>query len=88
MIVSGRIVKGRKTLFSRRAEDGRGGGAGFRDKLESCLLRLCGDADISVPVWLSKNTAELARFGKTSFFAEQFVERVEFDRFEIRIDEP
>jgi hypothetical protein len=88
MIVSGKLVKGRKTLFSRLAEDGRGGGASFRDKLEACLLRLCKDADISVPAWLSKNTAELARFGKTSFFAEQFFERVDFDRFEIRIEEP
>ena len=59
----------------------------FRDKLECCLLYLCRDADISVPMWLSANSREFGRFGKTSFHADQFNERVNFDRFEIKLTE-
>ena len=57
----------------------------FHDRLENCLLSLCHDADIPAPIWLSKNTNDLARFKKTSFYAEQFAEKVNFDRFEIKI---
>ncbi|MDR1439530.1 MAG: hypothetical protein LBJ10_05820 [Clostridiales bacterium] len=88
MVVSGKIVKGRRTAFNRRAEDACEPGASFHDRLQDCLLRLCHDAGIAAPIWLKKNTAELARFRKTSFSAEQFAERVDFDRFEIRIEEP
>jgi hypothetical protein len=65
--------------------DGLPPGAGFADRLESCLLALCKSADIPAPIWLSKNTFELARIGKTSFSADQFAEPVRFDMFEIRL---
>ena len=55
----------------------------FRDKLEKCLLDLCGGLDIPVPLWLKKNTRELAVFRRTFFSREQFVEKVWFDKFEI-----
>ena len=42
---------------------------------------------ISVPMWLSKNTREFARYKWTTFNADQFFEPVSFDRFEIRLEE-
>ena len=87
MIVSGRIIKGHKTVYRNNFEDACPDSADFRDKLENCLLGLCRDADIPAPIWLAKNTAELARFNRAVFFAEQFAEAVSFDRFEIRIVE-
>ena len=87
MILTGRIIKGHKTKYQNMAADTCAPSSDFRDKLENCLLSLCRDADIPAPMWLSKNTAELARFSKTSFFAEQFAEAVSFDRFEIKITE-
>ena len=87
MILTGRIVRGHKTVYLRSMPDACAAGADFRDKLESCLLSLCKDADIPAPIWLSKNSAELGRFNKTDFFADQFPERVKFDRFVIKITE-
>jgi len=86
-VLSGRVAEGQKTLFRMDARDRLPAGAAFRDRLEDCLLQLCQAADIPAPMWLAKNTAEIARFAKTSFLAEQFAERVAFDAFEIRITE-
>ena len=87
MILSGRIIKGHKTLYQKSIADTCAPQSDFRDRLENCLLGLCKDADISAPVWMTVNTNELARFRKTSFYAAQFNEAVNFDRFEIRIVE-
>jgi hypothetical protein len=57
----------------------------FRDKLEMCLIDLCKELDIPVPLWLKKNTRELAIFRRTLFSPEQFMEKVWFDKFEIRL---
>lgn len=57
----------------------------FRDKLEKCLVDLCLALDIPVPLWLKKNTRELAVFRKTFFTSEQFIDKVWFDRFEIKL---
>lgn len=59
----------------------------FRDKLEKCLLDLCSKLDIPVPLWLKKNTRELAIFHRTFFSYEQFVEKVWFDKFEIILEQ-
>ena len=87
MILNGRIVKGHKTIYQKDIADTCGPTADFRDRLENCLLALCKDADIPVPMWLTKNTIELGRFKKTNFLAEQFPEPTKFDRMEIKISE-
>ncbi len=43
--------------------------------------------DLERPHWFDKNTKELAMFSKTSFHADQFIESIEFDYFEIEIIE-
>lgn len=87
MIINGRLIKGHKTVYQHSIADTCPPASGFRDKLENCLLGWCGGADIPAPIWLSKNTSELARFHKTFFYAEQFTENVGFDRFELKIIE-
>ena len=57
----------------------------FRDKLENCLVGLCAVLEIPVPLWLKKNTRELAVFRKTFFSSEQFIEKVWFDKLEIML---
>lgn len=57
----------------------------FRDKLEKCLVDLCAQMDIPVPLWLKKNTRELAIFKRTFFSPEQFIDKVWFDKFEIML---
>jgi len=60
-------------------------GLSFRDKLEKCLLDICSGFDIPVPLWLKKNTRELAIFRRTFFTNEQFMEKIWFDKFEIKL---
>lgn len=59
----------------------------FNDKLENCFIEVCSKLEIPVPLWLHKNTKEFARYRKTFFANEQFMEKVWFDKFEIRIEE-
>ena len=41
------------------------------------------EADIARPLWLDKHLKEWARFQRTAFLPEHFVEDVRFDRLEI-----
>lgn len=56
----------------------------FRETLETCFISLCKELDIQVPMWLKKNTTEFASFRRTSFTEEQFIEKVNFQRLEIK----
>ena len=58
----------------------------FHDRLEDSFVSLCKELGISVPVWLKKNTKELAMCKKTSFFKDQFYDDFIYERFEIRLD--
>ena len=47
------------------------------------LVEMCKRLDLPCPIWLSKHDSEYARFRRTAFSPEHFVESVEFDRLEI-----
>lgn len=85
MKLYGRLVRGTKMIKQAQVEKDDSLGT-FHDRLEECLIDLCKDLDIQVPVWLKKNTTELAMYHKTFFEKEQFVENINFDKFEIRIE--
>ncbi len=55
----------------------------FREQLEECLIMVCKELDIEVPIWLKKNTKEFGLYRKTSFNSDHFGETINFDRFEI-----
>ncbi len=78
VVKNGRIVKDAKVENNDYKLD-------FRDKLEACLLNLCKMLEIPVPLWLTKNTTDFARYRRTSFDSEQFVDEVGFDRLEIKL---
>jgi len=61
-------------------------GVSFHDRFEEAFITLCKELDISVPIWLDKNTKEIAMSKKTSFYEDQFDDDFLFDRFEMRID--
>lgn len=84
MKMSGRLIKGNKTIKKSMVynEDEN---LPYRDALEQCLIKLCRELDIEVPVWLRKNTSEFAAFQKTSFNREHFLEDIKFDRFEMEV---
>jgi len=49
------------------------------------LVALCDHFDLSKPVVCAKHTAELGRFFRTVFYADDFVENVSFDTLEVEI---
>ena len=55
----------------------------FRDQLEECLILVCKELDIEVPIWLKKNSHDFGLYRKTSFNSDHFGEAITFDRFEI-----
>ena len=51
------------------------------------LEEACRQLDIPRPLWLGKNEREYARFLRTTFIQEHFMESVAFDKLEIeRLD--
>ncbi|MGI6777855.1 MAG: hypothetical protein ACOX7R_07495 [Acetivibrionales bacterium] len=85
MKLYGDIKKGTKIIKHLLVESNNEG-LSFHDALEENFVTLCRELDIPVPLWLKKNTVEFASFRRTFFPKEQFIEKVNFDRFEIRLE--
>lgn len=84
MTLNGKIFVEGKLIKEAASEDNEEG-HNFRDKLETCLVNLCALLDIPVPLWLKKNTRELAIFRRTFFSSEQFIDKIWFDKLEIKL---
>ncbi|PYG85742.1 hypothetical protein LY28_03161 [Ruminiclostridium sufflavum DSM 19573] len=84
MKLHGRLVRQGKLIKEAWAESQDASGE-FREQLEECLILLCKELDIEVPLWLKKNSKEFGIYRKTSFDSNHFGEAVSFDRFEIAL---
>ena len=84
MKFTGRLIKGTRILKTVTCENNTGGS--LHAVMENSLITICKDLDISVPIWLKKNTSEFAIFRRTSFDSSQFNEQVGFERFELRME--
>ncbi|MCX8131211.1 MAG: hypothetical protein N3I35_14065 [Clostridia bacterium] len=84
MRLTGRIVKDRITLKEAVVES-KDDSLSYRDALEYCLIHLCRELDIQVPMWLRNNTAEFVNYRRAIFTEEHFVEKINFDKFEIKV---
>lgn len=85
MKLYGRLSKGTKIIKQAYVEKDDSEGT-FHDRLEESLIEVCRKLDIPVPMWLKKNTTEFAMYRKTFFERDQFIESINFDRFEIKIE--
>ena len=86
MKLYGKLIKDTRIIketFAERNDES----VSFRDQLEQCLIQVCKDLDIQVPLWLKKNTKEFVNHHRTFFTDEHFVEKISFDKFEIRIEQ-
>jgi hypothetical protein len=82
--LEGKLFKG--NIMIRQAEIVRNDpDLSFVKELELCLIDLCRELEIPIPLWLSKNTHEFAAFRQTLFFSDQYTEKVSFDRFQIKL---
>jgi len=55
------------------------------DGWEEILAELCKPLDLSRPVLMRKHIRDLLQFRRTVFYPTDFMESVDFDRFEIEI---
>ena len=53
--------------------------------IEALIFLACDTFDIGKPLILSKNENELESFGRTVFYAADFIEPIDFDTFEVEI---
>lgn len=59
----------------------------LEEKVTLSLDEICYEFDLQRPMWFDKNTKELEQFMRTSFYADQFIESIQFDYLEIEIIE-
>ncbi len=78
----GKLIKNGKTLRSDTCSSAK-------DDLSSaileCLEYFAKAFDIEAPMWHSAHTKQLGLFHKATFKPDDFIDRVDFDRFEIQI---
>jgi len=55
------------------------------EEWEEILTELCKPLDLSRPVLMKKHIRDLLQFRRTVFYPTDFMESVDFDRFEIEI---
>jgi len=84
MRLEGRTYISNKILNIHEVDIPEDGGS-FVENLEKALVELCRQMEIPVPMWLKKNTKEFAAFHQTIFFAEQYTDKVVFDKFQIKM---
>lgn len=56
-------------------------------KVLDSLSEACHAMDLAVPVWLDSTISEFKRHDKARFFADNFIEQVDFDYLEIHVIE-
>lgn len=84
MRLYGKIVRDR-AIIKEAVVESTGQEQALRDALEYCLIKVCRELDIPVPMWLKNNTAEFANYRRAIFTQEHFVEKITFDKFEIKV---
>jgi len=55
------------------------------EKLDKCFKEICRRFDLSVPLWLSKQDNEFSQFKYVTFYAEDFIDEINFDKLEIEL---
>jgi hypothetical protein len=56
-----------------------------QQKRDRCFKEICKKLDISVPLWLSKHEQEFGQFKYVVFYAEDFIDDIDFDKLEIEL---
>ena len=84
MKLYGQAIRGRLVMADTVAEN-NDTDLPFQDRLEKCFVQVCRDFDVSVPMWIARNTSEFVNFNRTIFHSEQFIDEIKFDRLVIEM---
>lgn len=56
-------------------------------KIFMALEDICQDFDLSNPIWLESNINEFKRIARTRFYADSFIETIDFDYLDFYVIE-
>ena len=56
-------------------------------KVFMALEQICEEFDLSNPIWLDSNINEFKRIARTRFYADSFVESIDFDYLDFSVIE-
>ena len=56
-------------------------------KIFNALTVICDKWDLSKPIWLNANIEEFKSLAKTRFYADNFIDQIDFDYLEMHIIE-
>lgn len=57
----------------------------LNEKRDKVFKEICAKLDISVPLWLKKHDLEFSQFKYVTFYPQDFVDEVDFDKLEIEL---
>ncbi|KRQ87949.1 hypothetical protein ABG79_00114 [Caloramator mitchellensis] len=75
IIKNNRLIKHDEVTIAENIE--------YQEQLKKCITELCYRLDIQKPYWLPHNLDEYNNIRKTSFNQDNFIEEIDFDKFEI-----
>lgn len=78
----GKIIKNGKL---KKSETFTSDNKELADAMLECLELFGRSFDIEVPMWHTKHTVELGMYRKVIFRKDDFIDKVDFDRFELEI---
>jgi hypothetical protein len=79
--VWGKIIIENKITRSYDFEDNSS--LGFNDKRMKAFSEICYNFDLSEPMWLEKHSKEFSEYNRATFYPEDFVESIDFDKLVI-----
>lgn len=77
IITDNRIIKQEVAICTETLE--------YEEELKKCINEICYNFDIQKPYWLKKNLKEYNKVKKTAFNQDNFIEEINFDKFEIEV---
>lgn len=80
----GKIVKNNQLILSSESSY-EFNDLEYQQQLKYCIQNLCAEFDIQKPYWLNTNLKEYNKYKKTSFTQDNFIEEIDFDKFEIEV---
>lgn len=57
----------------------------FSEKRDKCIKEICQKFDLSVPLWLEKHRIEFSEFKYITFYEDDFIDDIDFDKLEIEL---
>ena len=78
----GKVLRNGKTIQSETYTSEK---ADMSAAILECLEHFSKTFDIEAPMWHSQHTKQLGLFRKATFRPDDFIDKVNFDRFELQI---